>query len=455
LKKRAGGYVYLGINPNNSYPEILLMENLQLVLTGDKGVTTDLTVFLSSSERELFVYLGVALLERVEYNRNQFAYKMLIGRLVNVGVALVKLKRQFNHDSRTMKRWAQALTSEDPDFIVRAFAGRGPLPKVINPMIRLVKMRYRALKGVVRNYRQIIAREVEECFGVTISRETLRNLFNLARKETDACAEENGVLREVSRTTGDPALNSIDTVDNGCRLKEISSSDESLNDKYSTNFLPIESSKNNAEISTQKVLCYDGDINSGFERRDSDTDGGAGSQPPSGAKGLPYSNQQPSPQFRAIQHAGQILFSPWFDMFGFQRPQAHGLQSQWIGQILQGAVNIEQSNLICATSLALFTGPVIKDLKSQRIHLGKMADATAALDIYRANTRLLPDGPGMGNAFYYDPHSKECSTQLTMLKGWCGRRHSIAKVLHLDFIHTASGLPCFLEHYDNLFPGAL
>lgn len=83
------------------------MENLQLVLTGDKGVTTDLTIFLSASERELFVYLGVALLERVAYNRNQFAYKMLIGRLVNAGVALAKLKRQFNHDSRTMKRWSK------------------------------------------------------------------------------------------------------------------------------------------------------------------------------------------------------------------------------------------------------------------------------------------------------------------------------------------------------------
>ena len=427
------------------------MENLQLVLTGDKGVATDLTIFLSASERELFVYLGVALLERVEYNRNQFAYKMLIGRLVNAGVALVKLKRQFHHDSRTMKRWSKALTSEDPDFIVRAFAGRGPLPKVIGSMIRLVKMRYRALKGVVRNYRQIIAREVEECFGETLSRETLRNLFNLARKETGGCAEENRALREGNRAAGDPALNSVDTVDNGCPLKEISSSDESLNDKYSTNFLPIESSKANGEISRQKAIGYAGDIDSGIERSHLDTDGGAGCQPPSGPKGLPYSNQQPSPQFRAIQHAGQILFSPWLDIVSFQRPHAHGLQSQWISQILQGAVNIEQSNLICASSLALFTGPVIKDLKSQRIHLGKMADAAAALDLYRANTRLLPDGPGMGNAFYYDPHSKECSTQLTMLKGWCGRRHSIAKVLHLDFIHTASGFPCFLEHYDNFY----
>jgi hypothetical protein len=93
------------------------MENLQLVLTGDKAVATDLTIFLSQSERDLLVYLGVALLERVENNRNRFAYKMLIGRLVNAGVRRDKLKRQFKHDSRTMKKWAEALKSDDPDAI--------------------------------------------------------------------------------------------------------------------------------------------------------------------------------------------------------------------------------------------------------------------------------------------------------------------------------------------------
>ena len=392
------------------------MENLQLALTGDKGVTTDLTLFLSASEQDLLVYLGVALLERVEYNRNQFAYKMLIGRLVNAEVALAKLNRQFNHDSRTMKRWAKALTSEDPNFIVRAFAGRGPLPKVIGPMVRFVKMRYLSLKGFVRNFRQIIAREVEECFGETLSRETLRHLFNLARQESAGHAEENVAPSEVSSKVGNTALDSVDEVENDCHSEEITSSNEPRNDKYSPHFLPIKSRSNIAVSSAQTAPYYNGGIDSVIEQSASDANGRDGFYPPSGPNGLPYSNQQPGSQFRAIQHAGQILFSPWLDMFGFQRPHAHGLQSQWIGQILQGAVNIEQSHLICATSLALLTGLVIKDLKSQRIHLGKMADAAAVLDIYRANTRLLPDGPGMGNAFFYDSHTKECSTQLTMLK---------------------------------------
>ena len=36
------------------------MKNLQLVLAGCKGMTTDLTVFLSDKEHALFVYLGLA-----------------------------------------------------------------------------------------------------------------------------------------------------------------------------------------------------------------------------------------------------------------------------------------------------------------------------------------------------------------------------------------------------------
>ena len=453
------------------------MKNLQLVLAGGKGVSTDLTIFLSNSESDLLVYLGVALLERVDYNPNQFAYKMLIGRLVNAGVALMELNRQFKHDGRTMKKWAEGLKSDDPDFIVRAFAGRGPFAKVIGPMIRLVKMRYLALKGVVRNYRQVIAREVEECFGEKISRETLRHLFKLAREEQERAMRDESAADGPVAVGGDlvPSQENglperipsdrVETEATTCLLPEISASNESLTDNHSTSFSPPASPDTPAALemdSTEETaVVRDGSGNSdqrlemdlGSDPSTGDTNCGACSPPPSvpTTTTLPYSGMQPTGQLRALQHVGQILFSPWLDMVGFERVHSRGLQSQWIGQILQGAVNIEQSHLICDTSLALFTGPVVSGLKAQRLHLKKMADAEAVLDVYKANSRLLPDGPGVGTAFYYDPHSKECSTLLEMLKGWCGRLHSTAKVLHLDCIHTQSGLPCFIQHYDNFY----
>ncbi len=50
-------------------------------------------------------------------------------------------------------------------------------------MVRMVQMRYFQLKGSVRNYRQVIAQEVKECFGIKVSREILRWLFAIAREE--------------------------------------------------------------------------------------------------------------------------------------------------------------------------------------------------------------------------------------------------------------------------------
>ena len=456
------------------------MENLQLVLTGGKGTTTDLTVFLSNCEGALFVYLGLGLLERVKSNPNEIAYKMLVGRLVNSGLALDELKRKFKHDPRTMKRWAEALKSTDPDVIVRAFAGRGFLPKMIGPMIRMVKMRYLQLNKRVRNYRQIIAREVEECFGETVSRETLRRLFVVAREEQKAA--DNGDTRAEFKeysSEGSHAeihegnsenreLDGAQSLANVCSSSDISCLNQSINDNHSPESEPSESLTQSICSAEESVVenvsgerhpvesePRDGSLvdYEPEERKNDSRGGGSGSfeslLPPS--KGLPYSGQVPSAQLRAIHHAGQILFSPWLDLVGAERPQALGLQSQWIGQVLQGAVNIEHSHLVCDKSLAFFTGPMLVGLRNQRDRLKEMASSEAVLDMYNANARLLPDGPTIGSAFYYDPHTKESTSQLDMLKGWCGRRHGIAKVLHLDFIHTESGFPCFLQHYDNYY----
>lgn len=155
---------------------------------------------------------------------------------------------------------------------------------------------------------------------------------------------------------------------------------------------------------------------------------------------------------RLIHHAGQILFSACQDAITAFRPDAVGFQTQWIGQILQGAVNIEQSRLICAPSLSLFTGPVRPSPDEQRTAFGAMADVDSVIEAYAANARLLVDGPGRGRIFLYDPHSKECTTAVhKLLKGWCAGRHRIAKLMHMDFIHTESGCPCFIQHYDNFY----
>ena len=67
--------------------------------------------------------------------------------------------------------------------------------------------------------------------------------------------------------------------------------------------------------------------------------------------------------------------------------------------------------------------------------------------VYARNAELLTDGPNRGDLFYVDPHTKEYTGQLKVLKGWCGRRHGVVKAVNLDVFHTRSGRPCLIGHY--------
>jgi len=146
-----------------------------------------------------------------------------------------------------------------------------------------------------------------------------------------------------------------------------------------------------------------------------------------------------------IHHAGQAIFAN--EMKGFSDP----LQRQMIGQILQGAINVEQSKTICGQSLANFTGPVMAGLCDQRDRIDAQANLENVLQVYESNAQLLADGPNRGDLFYFDPHTKEYTGQLKVLKGWCGRRHGITKIINLDSFHTRSGRPCFVQHYSAYY----
>jgi len=146
-----------------------------------------------------------------------------------------------------------------------------------------------------------------------------------------------------------------------------------------------------------------------------------------------------------IHHAGQAIFTN--EMKEFSDP----FQRQMIGQILQGAVNVEQSKTICGQSLANFTGPVLSGLRDQRDRIDVQAGLEGVLRVYMLNAQLLTDGPNRGDLFYFDPHTKEYTGELKVLKSWCGRRHGIAKVINLDSFHTRSGRPCFVQHYSPYY----
>lgn len=126
------------------------------------------------------------------------------------------------------------------------------------------------------------------------------------------------------------------------------------------------------------------------------------------------------------------------------------MHKPWIAQILQGSVNIEQSKTLCAASLSLLCGDCGASRNAQRRSLKRQAVyPDAALGLHGIGVRLILDGPGLGNVFYYDVHSQEYTGAELILKGWAGSQRGIRKTLHMDFIHTRRGDPCFAFHADN------
>jgi hypothetical protein len=364
------------------------MQNLQPLLVSRKPTATDLSLMLSSDGKDIFAFLDTALLERISCSRERLEYKILVGRMVNAGHSLADLKDSFGHDARTMKRWGAALKSDDPEFIVRIFSGRGGTGKITPALKKFVSARYLEMaEKCDSGYRGKIQSEVARYFGVTLSGETLRKMFRAADTKAGA--------RPSKESTG-------------CALK------------------------------------YDSSTNCEPERNRSTKNTGCAEPPPEVLSGG-------SKMVRGIHHAGLVLFIVMLEIFRRKRPYATASQSQWVGQILQGAVNIEQSRMITARDLARFTGAVEPGTEPQRRRLRQEAYPDAVVDIYAANARLLADGPGKGDVFYYDPHSKEYTGGLDVLKGWCGRRHGIVKVMYLDAIHTESGRPCFLQHYSPYY----
>jgi predicted transcriptional regulator len=408
------------------------VDNLQLLLTGDKAFS-DINVCFSASDNSISLQLGLSLIEKLRWDPDSLQYKMMIGRLANLGYPLRRIMEEFGHDHRTIRRWAKGLTTLNADELRRIYSGQGALSKVDDAVDCFVRSRYRDLCRTVRDYRERIRKEVQATFNVCLSGEILRQIFR--REDADAfpvspipaggepvdkflpvSVSESPAPVIVSPPPDSPSSTPVFSppdaggdlpvlLENGCASSPFSGSNLSGSRNHST---------------TPGLLPLSG--------------------------GLPHGG----PVFR--HHAGAIIFSVWMDRVDRGRPEAWAVQRQWLGQILQGAVNIEQSKCIFGADLSCFTGATGLDIKTQRGRLfAAIADETMAEWLYDANRRIVPDGPGLDQCFYYDPHTKECMTELPFLKGWCGRIHGTAKVLHMDCIHTRRGYPVYVRHYDNFY----
>ena len=81
---------------------------LQPILEPVNGAPDIILSMDPNSSDELFVFLGMALLEKVPSLREAPAFKMLLARLHNAGVAGQRLTDRFGVARTTLRRWGRA-----------------------------------------------------------------------------------------------------------------------------------------------------------------------------------------------------------------------------------------------------------------------------------------------------------------------------------------------------------
>jgi transposase-like protein len=194
---------------------------LQPILEPVNGAPDIVLSIDPNSPDDLFVFLGMALLEKVPNLRENPAFKMLLARLHNGGVSGQRLTDRFGVARSTLRRWGRALKSGNLDRIRDAFSGQGAVRKVTPEIDSYVRDRFRDLYGGCRDYSKVIRAEVERYFKQSLSSERLRWIFKEEREKPGMALESDtgaAVVNEADPATKDPETDGCGA--NSCERRE-------------------------------------------------------------------------------------------------------------------------------------------------------------------------------------------------------------------------------------------
>ncbi|MDP6736578.1 MAG: hypothetical protein QF732_08780 [Nitrospinaceae bacterium] len=416
-----------------------MISTLQPLLAPVKG-TPDLLVYINpQNPGELLVFLGMALLERVAHARDDFAFKMLLARLYNAGMNVASLVLCFGVAHTTLRRWGLSLLSGDMDQINRTFSGQGAERKITPEIDFYVRDRFRELHGSCRAYNKKIREEVKKYFKIEVSAERLRWIFVEEREKAEEMQEAQ--MAQAVESESQEVEGKVECED---RTEEEQSVERA-------NSWDTEKDGNDREELEENNYPPDSELGAdNAVDRPIENDSAVSSPNYSLCKGeMFYGTKSISKWPRLVHHAGIVLFSPWMDLVIGDMSKDRHIIGQWFTQILLGAVNHEQSKRLSFSSLEFLIGPSVSSLNHQRRLLKEICGRQPTLELLERNSRLVD--LSAQNIFYYDPHTKEYTGFLKILKGWCGAKGRVSKVINLDFIHTLNGSPCFVQHYDCFY----
>jgi hypothetical protein len=348
---------------------------------------------------ELHVYYGLELLEVVSAERHDPDFKMLVGRLSNAGVSRRVLQETFEVDPKTIRRWGRALRSHNAEELVRVLEGRKASRKLTPQIQAYVRVRWpdmveEGLYGIGKRLRQ----EIRKVFKVKLSQETLRPLLRELRRQR-ASAASAGAGAGQTTAEGLPQLTQKAPDNQGVS----SEAREKVCDCVPVDAPPGPASQDLALAAAPQTLWCD--------------------------------------------HLGMLLFAPVLVAVAQAVEPAEALFKQWLGSLLLGALNIEQTKFLNWADLSRLLGTVVRFPHPQRQQLERVATQGNVEALAQFNARQI--GAESQSQFYFDPHTKHYTGQENVLKGWCAAIRWADKAMHSDFIHTVAGEPLYFETTDN------
>jgi transposase len=453
----------------------------------------------TSDPSKVHVFFGAALMEVVPLDKSNPEFKLLIARLYNAGIRAVAIKKAFGIARSTMKRWAAALKSGDPERLVRALSGAGAPRKLTEEIRAFIRVRFpKIYKETKYTYSAVIREEIKEIFGEDISSETLRPLFNELKKEEKigerkqgneskehpcnrahpglgddvSCTtqsyegQEQCTTSDYTKADGEPSTPEADkeSIDNRRNSISFHSQESSASLPPLSNKLKMIEGLSVRE-SESKNISNRCDLSDPVlaERGAADTQifdhqRERGSEPAKYNEHVPYeeageqrSNRTSSLIFYSHEiafcyHIGVLLFSN--EIYEFREHVKNELATQFLVAILLGAKNIEQTKILDFNALKAMLGIVTPNRFMQRKQLSEMATDENIKELQRFNALIV--NAHHYTDFYYDPHVKRYSGAEKILKGWCAILQKVSKIVNMDFFHTAvDGHPVYLEVGDN------
>ena len=429
---------------------------LQLILPTDKR-NPAFSLYLSADEQWIHVFYGLELLEVVPVDREQIAYKLLVARLYNAGLRVRTLVEVFQLDPKTMRTWGRALRSRDPALLQRMLLGPEAGRKRTAAIDGYVRQRWPQLLGEgCRNYREKLQQEIQRIFDTRLSGETLRLL--MAQIKAEAVPTPSTTVPpeppEEPPAAAAPPLADLATIGPGSApLIAITAAATTL-----ARVEPTAADEVVRLTAIEESTCSDhADRAEGPEALPSADSTGADrpsggdlatTPAPASSKPIPSFWDPPPGASILCDHAGLLLFARALGSLpGVVEPR-EPLLAQWLGSVLLGAANVEQTKYLNWDDLSLLLGSVVRFPTTQRDGLQRLATPATVEAVLRWNLRQL--GPeAVGTDLYLDPHTQHYTGMQPVLKGWCPAIRWADKLINSDFVHTAQGHPIYFECTDN------